>query len=220
MKRLLGWSAAGCAAALILWMAHDLEDRTPHNLRAFDGHEVGRLETEMWRSYYGHRRVRMFSELVELLRTQYRLPFWRSAVCGYHAARAAVVFQRGHGRPDYEQALPELVRFYEMIRASSRDAFDVKRVARLELEWWIVHRERAHHTEDELAGALASLQAEIYREPASRFAEHGQTRAQAMLIRDARAEAGGLSDADWKYIHVLLDRSWVSLQDAVSKGPL
>ena len=220
MKRLLGWSAAGCAAALIIWMTHDLTDRTPHDLRAFDGHEVGRLETGMWRSYYGHQRLRMFSELVELLRTQYRLPFWRSTVCGYHAARAAVVFQRGHGRPEYEQALPELVRFYEMIRASSMEAFDVKRVARLELEWWIVHRERAHHTEDELAGALASLQAEIYHEPSSRFAEHGHARAQAMLIRDARAEAGGLSDADWSRIQVLLDRSWMSLESAVSKRAL
>jgi hypothetical protein len=137
-------------------------------------------------------------------------------VGAYHAARAAVVFQRGHGRPDYLKALPDLEKYYELIRENSLTAFDVKRVSTLELEWWIIHRERTRHDPNDLVQALADLQAAVYQEPASRFEEHAKARADAMLIRDARAEAGGVSDSDWRRIGELLDRSWVSLETVVS----
>jgi len=37
-----------------------------------------------------------------------------------------------------------------------------------------------------------------------------------MIIRDERAEAGGLSEADWMRIHELLRGSWNSLWHAVN----
>jgi len=186
-------------------------------LREFDGHAVGRLETAMWRSYYGHNPPALFGELVELLRDQYHVPFWRACVGAYDAARAAVVFQRGRNRGEYERALPSLEGFYSIVRRGSDVPFDVEKSARLELEWWIVHRERDRRGPGELERALADLQAEIYHCPEDRLAEHARTRAEAMLIRDARAEAGGVTDADWRRIGALLDVSWVSLQTAVSQ---
>ena len=198
------------------WILLSLTNHSRHDLRRFDGREVGRLETAMWRSYYDHRDVRLFGELIGLLRHQYHLPFWRATAGAYHAARGAVVFQRGHGRPEYILALPDIERFYTLIRENSETPFDVKKVSELELEWWIVHRERAHRNPADLVNALAALQAEIYRQPAARFAEHAKARADAMLIRDAQAEAGGVSPADWSCIEALLERSWVSLQKAVS----
>ena len=171
----------------------------------------------MWRSYYGHSSVRLFGQLVEALREQYHLPFWRSCVGAYHAARAAVVFQAGHGRSEYERALPDLVDYYTLIRRGSDVAFPVDKAARLELEWWIVHRERAQHQQGDLDRALADLQAEIYQQPPARFENHARDRAEAMLLRDSRAEAGGVSDRDWTRIGALLDSSWVSLQAAVAQ---
>ena len=85
--------------------------------------------------------------------------------------------------------------------------FDVDRVGRLELEWWIVHRERDRHPAGDLDHALAELQSAIYSRPDAAFAEHARRRAEAMLIRDA----GG----DWGRIAELLDNSWVSLHTAV-----
>ena len=204
--------------ALALWIAWDLADSRRHDLREFDGHQVGRLETAMWRSYYEHHPVRLFLELTDILRSQFHLPFWRSCMGAYHAARAAVVFQRGHSHPDYRRALPDLDRYYSLIRRASATDFDVRRVASLELDWWIIHRERAHHDPAELYRALAQLQAEIYHLPAERFQEHARTRGEAMLIRDARAEAAGSpSEADWRRIGELLDQSWVSLRNAVAQ---
>jgi hypothetical protein len=204
------------AAGMTLWVVHDLAYPSLHDLRDFDGHEIARLETAMWRSYYGHHRFLLFAQLTELLRRQFHLPFWRACAGAYHAARAAVVFQSGRSRADYERALPDLDRYYGLIRRSSTTNFDAQRAAWLELEWWIVHRERARHAPGDLARALAQLQSEIYRLPEDRFAEHGLAREEAMKVRDTRAESGAPSESDWHRIEALLDRSWTSLQHAVA----
>src|SRR5256885_10908415 len=52
--------------------------------------EVARLETAMWRSYYEKRRVQLFNQLAELLRTQYRMSQLRSNQVAYYGANAAL----------------------------------------------------------------------------------------------------------------------------------
>lgn len=74
----------------------------------------------------------------------------------------------------------------------------------LELEWWIIHRHRAQHAPGDLDKALAELQAEIYRVPVDRLMEHGRLRAEAMTIRDTKAEQGGVTETDWARIDELL----------------
>jgi hypothetical protein len=202
-------------ALLICGLLYDLYyPRTTH-LREFDPDEVARLETAMWRSYYDKQQLRLFNQLTEMLRTQYHMPLFRSNRVAYHAANAAFVFKRGKQRSDYEKALPDLVKFYAEIRKLSDIPFDVDRAAQLELEWWIIHRQRAQHAPGELEKALAELQAEIYRVPVGRLIEHGRLRAEAMTIRDTKAEAGGVSESDWARINELLKESWRSLQNAV-----
>ena len=206
----VGVLAAG--AALDLWGPHS------HDLRVFDASEVARLETDMWRSYYAHERVRLFGQMTTLLRTQYGFPPLRSVAAGFRAARAAVVFQRGHGRADYERALPDLERFYRAIAASATTKFDVARAARLELEWWIVHREHKTRPREDLYRTLAALQSELYGMPAEVFAEHARERGDAMLLRDEAAERGGVSEAEWVEIGRMLGRSWGALRGAVGWG--
>ena len=207
-----------CALVLLAisaWVLYDLyAPRTAH-LREFDADEVARLETAMWRSYYEKERVQLFNQLSELLRTQYDMPLIRSNQVAYYAANAAFVFQKGKQRSDYEEALPDLVKFYQSLRNMSDIPFDVDRAARLELEWWIIHRERAKHAPGDLEHALAELQAEIYRIPIERLQEHGRLRAEAMTIRDTKADVGGVTEADWAKIDELLHQSWRSLAAAV-----
>jgi hypothetical protein len=207
---------ATLVVALLVWAAYDLYAPRRTSMREFDADEVARLETAMWRSYYSRQRVKLFNEMTELLRTQYRLPLLRSNAVAYRAARAAFVFKDGRSRADYERALPDLVSFYQSIRAVSDTDFDVGRAARLELEWWIVHRERRRHAPGDLPRALADLQAEIFRLPAERFAEHARLRAEAMTIRDDKADAGGVTEEDWRRIDELLHQSWRSLHAAVN----
>ena len=203
-------------AALLAWVAFDLYAPRRTSLRDFDPDEVARLETAMWRAYYSRERLRLFRQLAELMRTQYRMPFWRSNAAALDAAQAAFVFKDGRSRADYERALPDLLDFYRSIRDISSTGFDVHSAARLELEWWIVHRERKRHAPGDLERALAALPAELYQVPPDRLSEHARLRAAAMEIRDTRAEQGGVNEQDWQRIDELLHQSWRSLHQAVN----
>src|SRR5436190_15371236 len=199
-----------------IWIAFDLRQPISSDLRQFDPEEVARLDTEMWRSYYDKERLKLFNQLAYLLRRQYHMPMARSYVVAFHAAKAAFVFKDGKSRADYEQALPDLLSYYDAIRNVSQTPFDVNRAAALELEWWIVHRQRREHSPGDLDRALADLAGEIYQMPPTRFEEHGRYRAEAMTIRDDQAEKAPLSEEDWNRIHDLLRRSWFSLWHAVN----
>jgi hypothetical protein len=201
---------------MVSWVAIDLfAPRTSH-LREFNPDEVARLETAMWRSYYDKERVKLFNQMSELLRTQYNLPLVRSNAVAYQAAKAAFVFKAGRNRADYEKALPNLINYYQSIHKVSDIDFNIEQAARLELEWWIIHRQRKQHASGDLDRALAELPAEIYHLPVERMMEHARLRAEAMTIRDNRAEAGGVTEEDWKRIGELLVQSWRSLHQAVN----
>ncbi|HEX8737678.1 MAG TPA: hypothetical protein VF721_20265 [Pyrinomonadaceae bacterium] len=202
------------------WIAFDIY--TPHkvDIREFDADEVARLDTAMWRSYYSRERLQMYRELTELLQKQYGLRFWRRQLVAYYAAKAAFIFKDGKQRADYEKALPDLEKFYGEIRDISTTDFDAQQAAKSELEWWIVHREREKYREGDLARALAETAAAVYQMPAETFLEHGRRRAEAMEIRDTKAETGGVSEEDWQKIDELLHASWRSLHSAVNKNGL
>jgi len=202
-------------ALVICAVLFDLFYPRKTSLREFDSDEVARLETAMWRSYYEKQRVRLFNEATELLRTQYHLTPVKSNVVAYYAANAAFVFKEGKQRSDYEKARPDLIKFYNYLHNLSDIDFDVHKVSKLELEWWIIHRERENHAPGDLARALAELQAAIYNLPVERVMEHGRLRAEAMTIRDTKAEQGGVKEADWAKINDLLRQSWGSLAQAV-----
>lgn len=185
------------------------------DIRAFDPDEVARLETAMWRSYYDRRRLPLFGQLVALLRGQFQLSPARSLALAYLAAKAAAVFQVGRDHADYQRALPYLERYYAAILAVSDAPFDAAEVARLELDWWVVHREAS----GELERALAALAAALYRVPAGRLTVHAERRAEAMTLRDQRTrEPGGVAEADWERIEALLRLAWRSLAAEVRAG--
>ncbi|MDX2032460.1 MAG: hypothetical protein SF339_17425 [Blastocatellia bacterium] len=199
------------------WMIYENFTGRASHMRDFDPKQVASLETEMWRSYYDRERVKLFNQLAELMRTQYHMSFTKSNSVAYQAARAAFVFKDGKKREDYEQALPHLVNFYQAIREGSDIPFDVQKAAKLELEWWIIHRQRDKYDKGDLDRALAELPAEIYQLPADRLMKHARLRQEAMTLRDKRAAAGGVSETDWKKIDAMLQESWLSLWEEVNK---
>src|SRR5262249_16197995 len=60
-------------ALALAWLGYDLYGPRSSKLRDFDPNEIARLETGMWRSYYAKDRVKLFTQLAELLRSQYHL---------------------------------------------------------------------------------------------------------------------------------------------------
>jgi hypothetical protein len=185
------------------------------DLRQFDPAAIAKLETKMWRSYYEQERVRLFLELAEMLRTQSQFPFLRSYVGAYYGTLAAFLFKNGQERADYEKVLPALQIFFGMIRNTGRVDFDARRAAVLELDWWIVHRNRARHQSGALVRACAKACAFVYQIPVDSALVHGQLRTTAMIFRDTRADSGFVTEADWAYIESLLRLSYGSLRGAL-----
>jgi hypothetical protein len=202
---------------LLAWILLELHIPVQNNIRKFNAAEVARLDAEMWRSYYNRKPVILFNQLASLMRKQFHAPFFRSYLMAYQAARAAFVFKDGENRTDYEKALPYLVNFYGNIERMSTESFNVSLAASKELEWWIVHRQRALHKSGDLELALSQTAEAIYKQPAARFMEHARLRAQAMHIRDTKAVNGGVTESDWKEINRLLIDSWAAFEKVVKK---
>jgi len=195
----------------------DLFGEVKTDIRVFDPVEVARLDTAMWRAYYAKQPLPLYLELAQLLRVEFHFPFLRSYVVAAHAARAAFVFKSGHDRADYAKALPDLISYFASIRRVSVTPFDVPETARLELEWWIVHRDRDPAA---LARALANGAAAMYRVPADSLLEYGRLRTDAMVIRDAGGDGGRVvSEAEWSRIESDLRGSWSSLARVVRPKP-
>ena len=216
MKRVLRVILLLLAVVMVLTAAEWTRERFTRSsrtsdLRMFDAAAVGKLDTDMWRSYYERRPVRLFEQMITLLRTQYGMQPLEALTNAYRAAHAAFVFKDGRSRAEYQKALPDLENYYRDIATRSGNKFNPQRAAALELEWWIVHREQP----PQLPAALAALQAEIYGIPADRFAEHARLRAEAMDLRDGQGAA--ITEADWEKIGGMLAGSWESLHAAVNR---
>lgn len=208
-------------AVILVYAGVDLFWPYKRDLRRFEPVAMGRLETSMWRSYYDRKPVKLFFELVEMLRTQYQFPWLRSYLGAYYAAKAAFVFKDGKQRTNYEKALPALESYFGAIRRTGNINFDVQTAAKLELEWWIVHREREHYGKESLDRACADAAAAVYQVAPDSTLEHGRLRADAMVIRDARAATGGVREEDWTQIDKLLQACYRSLRRVVTQtaGP-
>ncbi|WP_460969701.1 hypothetical protein [Spirosoma migulaei] len=213
------WLLWGILIALLAWVITDLYVPRKNSLREFNPNEVARLETAMWRSYYQKKPVLLFWQLAGGLRQQFHAPFWRSFLLGFQASKAAFDFKKGKSRLDYQKTLPDLISYYKSIQALSTDQFDVPSVAKLELEWWIVHRQRERYSYSDLANALVQTSAALYNQPAASFITYGRLRADAMrLCDDVRQKPGGATEADWQHIEDELNQAWSSFHQAVQRS--
>ena len=202
-------------ALFLIYSAFDIFWRFHRDLCGFDPVATGKLETDMWRSYYDRRPLKLFFELTEMLRTQYQFPWLRSYLGAYYATNAAFVFKDGKQRADYEKALPALESYFTTIHRTGDINFNIKNAAKLELEWWIVHRQRERYGKAALDTACANAAAAIYLVSPDSTLEHGRLRADAMVIRDVRAAAGGVREEEWAQIDQLLQGCYRSLRRVI-----
>jgi hypothetical protein len=210
-KALLLFVSAFCGYAII-----DLYGPWSSDFRKFDPSAIARLETDMWRAYYDKRPVRLFLLLAETLREHSGMPLLQSNVNAYRAARAAIVFKEGKSRSDYNRALPYLEQYYRALYSIGHFDRSPARMAELELEWWIVHREREIYGKAALIESLATSAAEFYGIPPDGLEEYATQRAEAMLLRDERVKSPEkVRESDWQEIEKKLNAAYSSLAAAV-----
>lgn len=210
---ILAVSAIVLAATIYILFVHTPPG--PRTLRDFDPDRTAALELDMWQAYYQRRNVRLFTDLVVLLREQYRYTWARAALAGLYLARAASNFAELRG--GYDQVLPDLTSAYAMARDWTKGGFNPREVAAAELSWWVARRLADQNSAEEVGRLIAAEYALLYEAPVDLLDEAGLLRARAAKLRDA-----GGDHADWPAVGVLLRDSYRSLASAlggVGSGP-
>lgn len=185
----------------------------------FEPQALAQLETAMWRAYYDKRVLALFKLSLHMLQEQLGFSLPQALVGAYRLTAAAFVFKRGKKRADYVKALRWLVPFYKKAQQVHNGQWQAEEVARLELEWWIIHRhEFGPGNTAKLESGLAQLASQLYHIPVRNLQNYGEYRAQAMLISDGinqRKNNGEVFEPNWKGIETALYQSFSSLSQQI-----
>lgn len=197
------------------------EERLVKPHRSFDPCRVGSLECAAWVAYYRRQWIAFLRAAILLTRDTFALP-WASTLRGaWLVLRANQLWAPVSGN-DPEGARRAMQRFYQLVRRQHGEGFDPAQAARLEVEWWRVHREHQDAGSEldgrPLVGALAALYSYVYRVPEQDVRAAAEERAAAMGCSDRWVQEG--RDPDSRLIdeeRAALVRSYASLLAAIHR---
>jgi hypothetical protein len=162
------------------------------SMRLFDPRRVGRLECTAWVTYYRREWWRFLRAAVELTRHTFGLP-WPATLRGAWLVLRANQLWAPYPDNDPEGARRCMQRFYRLVADRHGETFDVVEAARLEVEWWRVHRDLQRHDaveEQALSDALAALYSHVYGVPAADVRLAADQRTLAMRHSDRWVDEG------------------------------
>ena len=188
-------------------------------MRSFDPRLVGSLECDAWVAYYRREWPAFLRAAIRLTHHTFGLNVPATLYGAWLVLRAN---QRWAPHPDNdpEGARRCMTKFYGLVLRRHHERFDAAEAARLEVEWWRVHRIRQREApgegEDALVDALVALYAHVYGVAPKRVRRAGAERTRAMDLSDAWVAAG--CDRDSPLIdeeRAALVRSYAALLAAV-----
>ena len=185
------------------------------DLRKFDYKKVAELDAKMWRSYYNHQFLKMFFQLLKIMRTQLKLNWFNTFRLAYYSGLAATDYRLRKGRENYPKTKKNLIKFYKVISDNCLEPFDYTKTGILELEWWDIHRYPKKYKKT-LELSLAETMAAMYNDKPTNFKEYSHYRAVAMLMPRHEGDKQE-NPPDWNEIRDLLLKSWGSAFKAVQK---
>jgi hypothetical protein len=167
-------------------------------------------------AYYQKDWLKLLRVSVGLVKETFGLS-WPQAVYGaYLVARGEIAFAPFPDN-DVPRAEAYVKRFYLFIKNVHREEFDVSRAAKLEVNWWSVHRKLFGNPENqELVDALTGLYAEAYGIDPAKVQAAARQRAQGMLYSDLWVNAGKPAGSPLlaQEEQALLE-SYISLKEAI-----
>ena len=170
--------------------------RNPRNPRSFDPLRVGRMETALWVTYYRREWVRFLVLSVRVVRSTFGMDWIRTVHGAWLVLRANQLWAPSQGDP--EGARRCMSRFYGLLRLTYGEPANPAEAARLEVEWWAVHREHQRGTNGDsgpLVTALARLYAYAYGTDEQAVRPAAKHRATAMDISDRWVIEGCVPDS-------------------------
>ena len=165
--------------------------------RSFDPVRLGQQETTAWASYYRHDWDTFLRAAVGMVRTGFGFDPLRTLIGAYHVLRANQLWAP-YPDNDPDGARASMQRFYTMVTRHLGLSLDPVQAARLEVEWWRLHRARQRDpnvSEVDLLQALVDLYSYVYDAPADEVRDAARFRVEAMDHSDAWVARGcGLDD--------------------------
>jgi hypothetical protein len=191
----------------------------PH--RAFDPRQVGGLETTAWVTYYRREWFPLLRAAVGLTRHTFGLP-WPSTLYGaWLVLWANQLWAPADNDPD--ACRRTMRRFYALVARRHGETIDPSVAARLEVEWWRIHRQHQHSDGGDdrpLVDALTALYAYVYSADEAAVRPAAEQRAEAMGYSDAWVAAGcDMASPLIEQEHAALVRSYAALLAAVHRPP-
>lgn len=184
--------------------------------RSFDPVVVGNRETDAWVAYYRREWVKFLRASVGMVSAGFGMNRLRTLEGAWYVLKANQLWAPfPDNQPDGARAY--MRRFYAMV---AEDDVDPAEAARLEVEWWRVHRAHQHDesvTQAELEGALVDLYSYVYQAEATAVRPAAQSRVKAMELSDQWVAAGcGLDDPLLVEERRALVASYAALRQAIS----
>ena len=193
---------------------------TSSSFRSFDPRRVGAREARAWETYYRREWPAFLGASVGLVRAAFRMSWPRTLLGAWLVLRANQVWAPQHGN-DPEAARRLMRRFYSLVAASAGSSLDPERAAKLEVEWWRIHREHQYGrgpTSEALIAALCDLYSYCYDAERGDVRHAAALRAEAMDVSDRWVAAGrDPGDPLLARERALLIRSYAALLAAVHR---
>ncbi len=185
-------------------------------LYAFDPETVGRLEQRAWAYYYHRQWPQLFDTMLRMIRGSFGLSLPQAVYASAVNTQAQVTWARQGAQDGLAET--QMLRFFEYVREPTGGRYDSAKAAKLEVNWWAIHRNRDQYPDHSaLAQALADTYAEVYQVPAETMLAAGEARAAAMDLSDRWIREGKDPNSPLlEEIAQLLIQSYRSLSEAVA----
>ena len=190
-------------------------------IRTFDPARVARLETENWEAYYQKRWGRLLQVSVGMVQEAFGLNFWQALQAAYLVGRAEIAAAPFPDN-DVPKAEAYMRRFYGLVKRVDHENFDVEQAARLEVNWWVVHRQNFLKEDSQpLVEALIDLYVATFRLPRERVYDAAFRRAEAMRYSDRWVNGSKASgDPLLGQVEAELIKSYTALRAALEAAPM
>ena len=161
--------------------------------RSLDPQRVAQLESALWMAYYRREWMRFLRVALAVMRDVFGLSWASTARGSWFLLRATRLWS-----PDPDNDPPAarvaMERFYRVLKQHTEEPFDPAEAARLEVEWWRIHRVHQHTNASSdgraLVDALAALYAHAFGVPETTVRRAAEQRALAMRYCDQWVQAG------------------------------
>jgi len=189
--------------------------------RSFNAVAVGNRETDAWVAYYRHKWGQFLVAAATMVWSGFGMGPLRTLLGAGHVLRANQLWAPiPDNNPDAARA--SMRRFYALVAKARNLDIDPAQAARLEVEWWRLHRAHQYRgpvDASQVQAALVALYSYVYSAAPSTMEDAARWRVRAMDVSDQWVTEGrDVNDPLLLEERQALIASYSSLRDALARA--